>query len=114
MYEKGDGYIILWDVESKQSKTIFSEHTNDVMYFAINKKDKNLFASASVDATIKIWDMRSQGDKSIATFRGHTNDINSVAWFPDGKAFVTASDDATVKMFDMRTYRYTLPFFFFF
>jgi len=74
------------------------------MYVAINKKNKNIFVSASIDKTAKIWDIRG-GDRSIINFNAHTKDINCVQWFVDNDAFITGSDDGTVRMFDTKCFR---------
>jgi len=104
MSASGDGTCILWDVESRSAKSIFMDHTGDVMSIDLNKENKNLFCSGSVDATAKVWDMRS-GDRCIANFAGHKSDINTVRWFTDSHCLVTGSDDGTVRLFDMRSYR---------
>jgi len=104
MSASGDGTCILWDVESRSAKNIFTDHTGDVMSIDLNTKNKNLFCSGSVDATAKVWDMRSS-DRCIANFAGHASDINTVRWFTDSQCLVTGSDDGTVRLFDMRSYR---------
>ena len=76
----GDGTCILWDLESREAKSIFEDHTADVMFIDLNTSNKNIFVSCSVDTTAKVWDMRSS-DKCIATLSGHTSDINSVRWY---------------------------------
>jgi len=100
----GDGTCILWDIENKSPKSSYIDHTGDVMFIAVNKKSKNLFVSGSVDATAKVWDIRSS-NKHIANFTGHTLDINTVQWYPDGQAILTGSDDGSIRLFDMRSYR---------
>jgi guanine nucleotide-binding protein G(I)/G(S)/G(T) subunit beta-1 len=52
----------------------------------------------------KVWDYRDK-NKCVANFKGHTSDINSVQWFPDGDAFASGSDDATCRLFDMKAHR---------
>ncbi len=74
------------------------------MSIDLNKKQKNLFASRSVDATAKVCDMRSS-DRCIANFPGHSADINTVKWFVDGQSIIIGSDDGNVRLFDMRSYR---------
>eukprot|EP01084_Bolivina_argentea_P303532 524064_1 len=99
----GDGNCVLWDVEYQQAKTTFIDHKADVMSVDINNEHKNLFVSGSVDATAKIWDLRSS-TRCIYSFSGHDSDINSVKWFVDNQSFVSGSDDGTVRLFDMRSY----------
>jgi len=100
----GDGTCILWDIENKTPKSTYVDHTGDVMFVSINKKNPNLFVSGSVDATAKVWDMRG-GNKHIANFIGHSSDINTVQWYPDGQAILSGSDDGSIRLFDMRSYR---------
>ena len=38
----------------------------------------------------------------MLTFRGHSGDVNSVTFFPDGNAIGTGSDDTSCRIFDMR------------
>lgn len=63
---------------------------------------QNLFVSGSCDTTAKVWDIRS--GKCTHTFHGHDSDINSVCFFPDGRAVGTGSDDASCRLFDLRSY----------
>jgi guanine nucleotide-binding protein G(I)/G(S)/G(T) subunit beta-1 len=99
----GDSTCILWDVESKTAKSIFRDHTGDVMSVSIYDKG-NTFVSGSCDSTAKLWDMR-EAKACVKTFMGHESDINSVQFFPDGNAFGTGSDDSSCRLFDIRAYR---------
>jgi WD40 repeat protein len=40
-------------------------------------------------------------DQSLMTFRGHSDDINSLAITPDGTRVVTGSGDHTAKVWDL-------------
>lgn len=101
----GDSTCILWDIEQKQPKNTFNDHTGDVMSVSIFGKEGNYFVSGSCDATAKLWDTRADGKVAIKTFPGHESDINSVMFFPDGNAFGTGSDDSSCRLFDIRAYR---------
>jgi WD40 repeat protein len=46
--------------------------------------------------TVKVWDA-DRGNELI-TLKGHTGQVMSVAFSPDGKRIVSASDDQTVKV----------------
>jgi guanine nucleotide-binding protein G(I)/G(S)/G(T) subunit beta-1 len=100
----GDGSILLWDVESKTSTKSFMEHTGDVMFVSLNKENSSLFCSGSVDATVKIWDIRTS-EKYVGNFAYHQADVNTVNWYADMKAVLSGSDDGSVRLLDMRSFR---------
>jgi guanine nucleotide-binding protein G(I)/G(S)/G(T) subunit beta-1 len=101
----GDSTCILWDVASHAPKTIFTDHTGDVMSVSLDEKDSNLFVSGSCDSTAKLWDYRSSSTSCEKTFSGHESDINSIMFFPHGNAFATGSDDSSCRLFELRAYR---------
>ena len=41
--------------------------------------------------------------KEVGTLEGHTDDVRSVAVFPDGSKIVSGSDDKTIKIWDATT-----------
>ncbi|QNP29234.1 nSTAND1 domain-containing NTPase [Cylindrospermopsis curvispora] len=65
--------------------------------------DGKTLVSASLDKTIKIWDMATGREKHTLT--GHQSSVNSVTISPDGKTLVSASYDNTIKIWDMATGR---------
>jgi len=95
----GDASIILWDIEHKSAKHIFNDHTGDVMSVAFTDK---LFASGSVDATVRMWDYRIR-KACIKIFTGHESDVNTVSFLPDGagQTVGSGSDDGSVRLFDL-------------
>jgi len=99
----GDSTCILWDVETKQPKAIFNDHSGDVMSVAVYDS-KNVFVSGSCDSTAKLWDHRKH-KQCVQTFQGHESDINSVQFFPDGNCIGTGSDDSSCRLFDIRAYQ---------
>ena len=42
-------------------------------------------------------------NKSVQTFHGHEEDVNTVQFLSDGITFGTGSDDSTCRIFDTRT-----------
>lgn len=98
----GDSTCIRWDTATGTPLDTFAEHTADVMFLSIQPGDKNVFASCSVDKTVKVWDARSPR-ASVHTFFCHSDDINTVEFMPtDGNVFATCSQDKSVCLFDIR------------
>jgi WD40 repeat protein len=56
----------------------------------------SFIVSASNDKTLKVWEALTA--KLLSTLRGHTGEVPSVAWSPDGKTLASGSGDWTVKL----------------
>ena len=54
--------------------------------------------TASDDNTARLWDAASGSE--IAVLKGHTRQVSSAAFSPDGQRVVTASDDKTARLWD--------------
>ncbi|KAK1436845.1 hypothetical protein QVD17_02629 [Tagetes erecta] len=96
-----DKDIKLWDWENgwKCTKT-FQGHEHYVMQLALNPRDTNVFASASLDRTIKFWDLGCSDPRS--SINVHAEGLNAVNFYEDdGKLYIlTGSDDHTTKIWD--------------
>jgi WD40 repeat protein len=94
-----DMLIKLWDWEKGWLCTqIFEGHSHYVMQVTFNPKDTNTFASASLDRTIKIWNLGSP-DPNF-TLDAHLKGVNCVDYFTGGDKpyLITGSDDHTAKV----------------
>ena len=58
-------------------------------------------ASGSYDRTIRLWDVHTGEHKKILT--GHTDNIYSVVFSPDGQILASGSEDGTVRLWDTHT-----------
>ncbi|KAM1011371.1 hypothetical protein FF1_046589 [Malus domestica] len=99
-----DMLIKLWDWDKGWVCTqIFEGHSHYVMQVTFNPKDTNTFASASLDRTIKIWNLGSP-DPNF-TLDAHQKGVNCVDYFTGGDRpyLITGSDDHTAKVWDYQT-----------
>eukprot|EP01117_Protostelium_nocturnum_P020668 TRINITY_DN9411_c0_g1_i1.p1 TRINITY_DN9411_c0_g1~~TRINITY_DN9411_c0_g1_i1.p1 ORF type:complete len:407 (-),score=78.71 TRINITY_DN9411_c0_g1_i1:28-1248(-) len=62
----------------------------------------SIVASASQDATIKIWDFES--GEFERTLKGHTDSVQSLDFDHTGNFLVSCSADLTIKIWDFQTY----------
>ncbi|EOY26708.1 Coatomer subunit beta'-2 isoform 1 [Theobroma cacao] len=99
-----DKLIKLWDWEKGWiCSRIFEGHGHYVMQVAFNPKDLNTFASASLDCTIKIWNMDSASPNF--TLDAHAKGINCIEFFVAANKpyLISGSDDYTAKVWDYET-----------
>jgi WD40 repeat protein len=75
-------------------------HSKIVSAVAISK-DGRIFASASYDCTIKVWQLRTE--QALFTLKGHTDSVRSIAISPDRNFLVSGSSDKTIKIWDLKT-----------
>lgn len=100
-----DKSLIKWDVSPTartselagrpiKSLTGHSDFINDVQI----SSDGFYALSGSSDKTLGLWDLRNGNRRHI--YRGHTNDVLSVAFSPDNRQIVSASRDHSVRVWN--------------
>jgi WD40 repeat protein len=92
-----DNTVKVWDVAGGRLLQTFSGHCHAVQAVAVMPDGRSLI-SASLDGTLKIWDLTEKRD--TLTTR-HEDDVNDMAVTPDGRFAVSASNDKTLKVWDV-------------
>lgn len=75
-------------------------HTDIITAIAYSP-DGKMFASASRDSTIKLWD--SATNKEVKTLYGHTRGIRKIAFSPDGKVLASIGSDNKLLLWNLAT-----------
>ncbi|KNC97610.1 uncharacterized protein SPPG_07079 [Spizellomyces punctatus DAOM BR117] len=77
-------------------------HIGSVEDIQWSKKQAGVFASASVDQTIKIWDARNKG-KAELSVHAHDSDVNVISWHPTVEYLIASGSDSGVfSIWDLR------------
>jgi len=88
-----------WVVE----KTPYSGHTASVEDLQWSPTEADVFASCSVDGTLRIWDTRRREGSAIS-IKAHSTDINVISWNRLASCMIASGcDDGTFRIWDLRT-----------
>ncbi len=98
-----DDNIELFSIDEKRHIDTCRGHIRDVYSVAFSLNG-DLFASGSDDRTVKLWNFDGGSGKISATFTGHSDSVNSVAFSPDG-LLASGSKDGTIKLWDVSEMR---------
>ncbi|MBW4623355.1 MAG: hypothetical protein KME17_28860 [Cyanosarcina radialis HA8281-LM2] len=102
----------LWDLSSKQCFKVCTGHTNRILAVACSPMPSTplvkggaggILASGSFDRAVRLWDIDRGQCYHICT--GHTQQVYSVAFSPDGQTLASGSGDRTIKLWDVSTGR---------
>uniref|UniRef100_A0A0B7K2N6 Histone-binding protein RBBP4-like N-terminal domain-containing protein n=1 Tax=Bionectria ochroleuca TaxID=29856 RepID=A0A0B7K2N6_BIOOC len=81
----------------------FQGHTSSVEELQWSPSEQSVFASASSDGTIRIWDVRSKGRKPAITMQVSDYDVNVMSWSRQTSHLLAsgADDGTTVTLWDL-------------
>ncbi|PQE05498.1 putative RRB1-involved in the regulation of ribosome biosynthesis protein [Rutstroemia sp. NJR-2017a WRK4] len=91
-----------WQVDSRP----FTGHTGSVEELQWSPSEKNVFASASSDGTIKVWDIRSKSRTAALTVQVSETDVNVMSWSRQtSHLLASGADDGVWAVWDLRQWK---------
>jgi len=81
----GDKSLALWDdrTSSQSIKRLDNAHEGEILSLDWNKYDNLQIATASVDRTVRVWDLRMLTvGRPLHLLRGHYRAVRKVRWSP--------------------------------
>ncbi|MCB0185568.1 MAG: hypothetical protein KDE31_14970, partial [Caldilineaceae bacterium] len=102
--------VEVWGIVATTSEPPTLLHTlpgHRATWCAAIDADANLLAYAGPAHAIALWNLAAPGKADLLhTLKGHTNQITSVAFSPDGSQLVSCSFDRSVRLWDVETGRH--------
>ena len=91
-----------WNADTRP----FTGHEGSVEDLQWSPSERNVFASASSDGTVKIWDIRSKSRKPQISVQVSTADVNVISWsHQNAFLLATGADDGQWAVWDLRQWK---------
>ncbi|KAG5958581.1 hypothetical protein E4U58_005331 [Claviceps cyperi] len=84
----------------------FQGHTNSIEEIQWSPSEQSVFASASSDGTIRVWDVRSKSRTPALTVQVSRHDVNVMSWSRQTSHLLASGDDDGVwAVWDLRNWK---------
>ncbi|XP_029432457.1 coronin-7-like isoform X1 [Rhinatrema bivittatum] len=83
-----------------EPEAILRGHTEKIYSIKFHPLAADILASSSYDMSVRIWNLGSGKEERLLT--GHSDQIFSLAWSPDGQLLATVSKDGKVRLYEPR------------
>ncbi|NXA63771.1 CORO7 protein, partial [Mohoua ochrocephala] len=102
-----DAKIRLWRIPEgglretlQEPEAVLRGHTEKIYSIRFHPVASDLLVSSSYDMTVRIWELST--GREVLCLQGHTDQIFSMAWSPDGKKLATVSKDGRIRLYEPR------------
>ncbi|PGH23796.1 hypothetical protein AJ80_02226 [Polytolypa hystricis UAMH7299] len=84
----------------------FTAHSSSIEELQWSPNERNVFASASSDGTVKVWDVRSKSRKPAVDVKISNTDVNVMTWSHQTfHLLATGADDGKWAVWDLRHWK---------
>ena len=84
----------------------FTSHSNSIEELQWSPSEKNVFASASSDGSVKVWDVRSKSRSPALDVKISCTDVNVMSWsHSTSYLLATGADDGEWAVWDLRQWK---------
>ncbi|XP_054637219.1 glutamate-rich WD repeat-containing protein 1 [Dunckerocampus dactyliophorus] len=87
----------------------FSSHSKSVEDLQWSPTEATVFASCSVDQSIRVWDIRAPPNSMLSANQAHESDINVISWNRTEPFLLSGGDDGFLKVWDLRQFKTGRP-----